>query len=100
MIINNFDIICITGLPPETYPPLIIDADAVPTHPVPFKRLQLVSRRLRQILKMPGAIQKEELPARLTFNRLEPGNPSVVKKHCRIFASECFNHGAMVLRIA
>jgi hypothetical protein len=49
---------------------------------------------------MPGAIQKEEFPSRLTFNGLEPGNPSVVKKHFCIFASECFNHRAMVLRIA
>ena len=100
MIINNFDVIRIAGLPPETYPPLIIDADAVLPHPVPFKRLHLVSRRLRQILKMPDAIQKEELPAGITFNRLEAGNPTVVKKHCCIFASECFNHEARVLRIA
>jgi len=100
MIINNFDIIRITRLPPKTYPPLIIDADAVLTHPVPFKRLQLVSRRLHQILKMPGAIQKEELPTGLTFNRLETRNPTVVKKHCRIFALECFYHVVMILRIA
>jgi hypothetical protein len=100
MIVNNFDIIRITGRPSETYPPLIIDADAVLTYPLPFKRLQLVSRRLHHILKMPGAIQKKELTTRLTFNRLEPGNPSVVKKHCRIFALECFYHGVMILRVA
>jgi hypothetical protein len=45
-------------------------------------------------------MQKEELSTGLTFDRLKARDPTVIKKHCRVFALERFYHVVIVLRIA
>jgi hypothetical protein len=40
MIINDLDLIRIAFVPHETHPVLVVDPDAVLTHPVVFQRFQ------------------------------------------------------------
>jgi hypothetical protein len=43
VIIGNFDIICVGGFPSETYPPLIVAANAMLSLTVAFQSFQSVS---------------------------------------------------------
>jgi len=50
VIIDDFDIPRIALVPPETDPPLVIDADAMLAGPIPFKGFKMIPRRLGQVL--------------------------------------------------
>jgi hypothetical protein len=51
MVIDNFNVVRIAITSDEVQPPLVIDADAVLSGPVPGQRLQVVGLRLPEILQ-------------------------------------------------
>lgn len=61
MVIRYFDFPSVFSIPDETYPPLIVDADAVLTGPVTGKRFQSVSRRVFQLVNVRYAVQENQL---------------------------------------
>jgi hypothetical protein len=56
MVIDNFNVVRIAITPDEAQPPLVIDADAVLSGAVAGQRLQVVGRRLPEILQR-GCVQ-------------------------------------------
>jgi hypothetical protein len=63
MVIDNFNVVRIAITPDEAQPPLVIDADAVLSGPVPGQRLQVVGRRLPEILQPGCRSQRAQLAA-------------------------------------
>jgi hypothetical protein len=63
MVINNFKVERIAITPDEAQSPLVIDADAVLSGPVPGQRLQVVGRRLPEILQRGRRSQRTQLTA-------------------------------------
>lgn len=61
MVVGNLDIECLTVSPYKAYPPLIIDADAVLALAVARQGLQPIARRLAQVVKSLGGVDRQEL---------------------------------------
>jgi hypothetical protein len=97
MVIHNLHIAGVVVFPPETDPPLIIDADTVLALPVAGKRLEPVPGRDPEIRQRHRRIQQVESPLCLSPNtRWEfPGSfPS--EQFFRIPAPEGFDHGRIL----
>lgn len=62
MIVNDLNVVSITASPEETEAPAVIDADAVLTPAVAFKRFQAVAWRNQQVLKGSSAVEIQQLP--------------------------------------
>jgi hypothetical protein len=60
VIINDFDAICVTLLPFETDPPLIIDPNAVLPLTISMQPLQLVSGRTAKVIERFCRIQQQK----------------------------------------
>ena len=52
MVIHNLNIIGITAFPCKTYPPLLVNANAVLSRAIPTKLLELITRRNFQGFKL------------------------------------------------
>lgn len=63
MIINYFDFFCESIRPAKANSPLIIDANAVLTGTIAFKRLKMIAGRDPQILKAISDFELSEFPA-------------------------------------
>lgn len=74
MIIYDFNIVCIAGLPFKTNAPLIINTNTVLTLPAAFKRFQLIARWLPEVLEITGTVQIDKLSSCLPFNSLKTKN--------------------------
>jgi hypothetical protein len=61
MIIYNIHVEGMSAFPQETYPPLVIDPDAVLPLSIPFEPLQPICRRNTQILESHGPMQHPKL---------------------------------------
>ena len=57
MVIHDLNFEGIALVPHETDPPLVIDADAVPTRSFPAKGFQTVGRRNPEIIQISGVVQ-------------------------------------------
>jgi hypothetical protein len=63
MVIDNFNVVRIAITPDEAQPPLVIGADAVLSGPIPGQRVQVVGRRLQEILQRGCRSQRTQLAA-------------------------------------
>lgn len=64
VIIHDFYVVRVTVTPPEAYPPLLVDSDAVLSGAVTRKTLQPVARRDAEIAKLLSGIHKQQLSQR------------------------------------
>src|ERR1700733_260990 len=64
MVIENFNVVRVATPPDKAKPPLVVDADAVLSDPVASQRLQMVARRLPEILQPGCRRQCTQLAAR------------------------------------
>ena len=62
VIIDDFDVPCFTLAPSKTYPPLIVDADAVLSDAFAFQRLQAIRRWDTQIVEALCGTEHPQLP--------------------------------------
>jgi hypothetical protein len=75
MIVDNLDIEGFAVPPDKTYPPLIIDADAVLAVAVPRQSLQPVATQPAQIVKTLRCVDHKQLrPSPLLYLRRQPAN--------------------------
>jgi hypothetical protein len=100
MVIYDFNIVRIANFPFKTNAPLIVNANAVLTLPVAFKRFQLIARWLPEVLEVTGTVQIDKLSSCLPFNSLKTKNYPIIKECGRIFAMKCLYHGGIILRVA
>src|SRR5574340_241014 len=97
MIVDDFDIVCVPIFPTETYPPLIVDADAPLPTAVAAQYLQAVSGWHAQFLDPPHGVEELELAPRHDLNlRRQPANDLPGKYRRRGLVSEGFNHCQIV----
>jgi hypothetical protein len=69
VIVNDLDVVRIPVLPAEADPPLIIDADAVLTSPIPFELLEAVPGRHPKIGELFGRVDRDQLPEHRALER-------------------------------
>jgi hypothetical protein len=69
MIVGDFDVISISILEAEAYPPLLVDPNAVLAAAIPAEGLEPIGPHLHQILDTSGVGQNKELSLRLTRKR-------------------------------
>jgi hypothetical protein len=74
MIVNNLNVVSITASPEETDAPSVIDADAVLTPAIAFKRFQAVAWRNQKVLKGSSAVKIQQLPPRDSLKGPKAGN--------------------------
>lgn len=79
MVVDYLYVACISVLPSETEPVLIINANAILTLAVSLKRLESVARRDPEISKLLCAMQIEQLTPHNTLNRSKTRNITVIK---------------------
>ncbi len=85
MIIDNFDIICVTPFPPEAYAPLVIHPYAVLPLPISFQRFQPVSRRNLECFDSDSSIDHIQFTQGDTFNAAELSGMAAMKQRCSFF---------------
>jgi len=93
MVVGNLDIECLTVSPYKAYPPLIIDADAVLALAVARQGFQPVARRLAQVVKSLGGVDRQELGSGSLLNlRRQPANGIARKDRSGAFVAERLDH--------
>jgi hypothetical protein len=70
MVINDFNIICIALYPGETDAPLIVDADAVLSFPIPAESFQSISRRYAKVIDAGSSIDHSKFSQGSLLNGL------------------------------
>ena len=100
MVIDDFDIKCMSIRPAKTDPPLVVDADAVLALAVAFQRFQPVSGRRTQVLELARLAQIKEFAARRPLDRAEARDLPVIKQRFRVGRTEGLDHADRVLRVA
>jgi hypothetical protein len=99
MIIRNFNIVCISGFPSETYSPLVIDPDAVFSFAVPFQGFQSISGRNSQGIQIWCGIQNYEFSPCKMLNILRQfSGKDSIKYFFGFFIPEKFNHVELITR--
>ena len=99
MVIDDFDIKCMSFRPAKTDPPLIVDTDAVLALAIALQCFQPVSGRYEQVLEGARLAQIKELAARRPLDRSETRDLPVIKQRFRIGRTEGLDHVARVLRV-
>jgi hypothetical protein len=61
VIVDDLDVLRPSVRPPEADAPLLVDADAERTSPIPFELLKPVSGRHPQIIERLGGVEDEQL---------------------------------------
>ncbi len=64
MIIDDLNLVRISVLPDETDSVLIVDSDAVLSHPLSFQAFQVIPWKNCQVRELPGSVQLFEFPLR------------------------------------
>jgi 8-oxo-dGTP diphosphatase len=70
VVINDFDLVTVAGIPNETNAPLLIDADAELPGTIRFQCLQPVTRGHPQLTQFGGRVHLQELPPGGPLDRL------------------------------
>jgi hypothetical protein len=81
VVVDDFDIECVSFLKPEAQAPLPVDADAVLACAVTLKKLQPVGGRRSQVLNLGRAMQHLQLSLRDALKG-GPAQDSVACKQC------------------
>ena len=61
MVVDDLDIVCVSGSPAETDPPLLVDSDAVLAGATSFEFLEAVARRDPEVVEDARSIEHAEL---------------------------------------
>jgi hypothetical protein len=88
MIIRDLNIMRPIGLPFETYPPLVVDSNAVLALPIAFQSLQLVAGWNAQVTYYCGSLQLQQFASRNPLNILESPNCLAIKERLGFGARE------------
>ena len=100
MIIDNLNIGRAAIGPDKADAELIVDANAVLTHPFTFERLQPITRRRAQKIQCLGGIELRQLAFRYGLDRSESSGTAALEQSLGIGASEGLDHQQNVLRLA
>jgi hypothetical protein len=92
MTIDNLHFKSIRSLPPKADPPLIVDADAVLSLPIPTENLQAVSWWRSKIAKFDGTVQLAQFPASHLLEGGKAQDALAVVKLLRVAAAEGPDH--------
>ncbi len=84
MVIDDFDVVCVSIQPAEADTPLVVDAYAVLSLAVALERFETISGRNPQIPQTAGLAQVQELAPRRPFDRPEACNHLVAEERLRI----------------
>lgn len=77
MVVYDFDVVGIAGLPFEANPPLIVDADTVLAFANTPELFQSIPRRHPQVRDLVGGVEHQELTERTPLHGTElPDGPS------------------------
>jgi hypothetical protein len=99
MVTNDFHVQGILTVPAKTYSPLVIDPDAVLSHPILRQSFQPIPGRGPEVLKRNRRIKQFQF---LSSPLLNPGvNPfckRAVENSFGGFVSEAANHGRILTR--
>jgi hypothetical protein len=97
MVIDNFHVVSVPLLPPETYPPTIVDPDAVLPLPVSLQSLQMVRGRNSQILQRLRSIEHSQFPKSRTL-KVRPESPhrAATEKSLELSGLKGSNHTSML----
>ena len=68
MVVDDFDVVCVTRSPPKTDPPLLVDPSAVLASSIAFELLQAIAGRKPQVVEARRSIQHTKLPQRDSLN--------------------------------
>jgi len=64
VVVDDFDILCVTFLPAEAYPPLIVDANAVLSRPIPRQLLEAIPGWHPEVFKRFRGVEQHQLAER------------------------------------
>ena len=97
MVIADFDTFRIAVVPDEADAPLLVDADAPLTVPVPFQPFQVVGWRNLQVTQMAGVVEHTQFPAgdRLHLNRKKAAGNAIENSLSNVVV-ERNNHAVIV----
>lgn len=84
MVVDDFDVVCVSIQPAETDAPLVVDAYAVLSLPVTLERLQPITGRNEQVLQAAGLAQVEEFAPCWSFDCTKTSNRLVAEERLRI----------------
>jgi hypothetical protein len=97
MVIDNLHIVSIPLLPPETYPPTIIDPDAVLPLPVSLQSLQMVRGRNSQILQRLRSIEHSQFAKSRTLKvRPESSHGAATEKSLELSGLKGSDHRSIL----
>jgi hypothetical protein len=68
VVVNDFYVACISVVPHEADPPLIVDSNAVLAAPVAFQLLQTIRRWKSQVINDRGCVKHSQLTASALLN--------------------------------
>jgi len=102
MVVNNFHFVCIPITPQKTDSPLIVDANAVSSPPIPHQTFQPITRRYAQLADVRGGVKQDQFPLGPTPDRKwQPTRPLPSKDPFRIAITETLDHAlGMIARRA
>jgi hypothetical protein len=93
VVIDDLDIRRPRRRPRETDPPLVVDADAVLTHPITLQRLETIAWRNSYIVEDDGCIENHQLPeCDANDPRVKRSNRMPMPQALGIPASERLDH--------
>ena len=80
MVVDDLDVMGVTCLPAEAYPPLIVDSNAVLATSITPESFQPIAGRRAKIVQPRGPMQQQQLAAGDTLNRAEPRHRPIVEQ--------------------
>jgi hypothetical protein len=92
MVVNYLNVVSVTVSPEETDAPPVIDADAILTPAVAFKRFQAIAWRNQQVLKGSSAVEIHQLPASNSLKGSEARLVQVGEQCFRFLGSKGSDH--------
>jgi len=96
VIIHDFDLVRVALAPYETYPPLVINPNAVLPFSVSAQAFQPIPRWRGQIAESRGEMQLLKLSPGNALNRLKPAHRFSLEEPFCIGATEGANHIPML----
>ena len=94
MIIHNLHVVGVVVDPLETYPPLIIDADAVLSLAIAAQLFEPVGRRRQEIVEFHRGVQVAQPAKGSSLDVLrQPARECTLKDLFGLFVSERLDHG-------
>ena len=75
MVVDNLNVLRSSGRPSEAEAILVVDADTVLADPIPFQRLQPISRRDTQVRQTRSDLQLPELSQCNALDEYPSANP-------------------------